>query len=59
MVELGSLGNQRLWPSCGLNPQSLWIWQKGLIFFSKLPTQSSHTHMPSKPFGENSKVKKC
>jgi len=59
MVELGSLGNHRLWSSCGLNPQSLWIWQNGLIFFSKLPTQSSHTHMPSKPFGENSKVKKC
>jgi hypothetical protein len=40
------------------NPQSLWIWQNGLIFFSKLPAQSSHTHMPSKGFWQKFKGKK-
>ncbi len=29
------LGNQWLWASCDLNPQSLWIWQNDLVSFFK------------------------
>lgn len=59
---IGYLGNQWLWPSCALNPESWWMWQNYLFFFFffqnflfNLPTPTCYPE----PFGENSQIKTC